>query len=193
MNIAELKSTDLFSVVIALLGVTVSLIGTLYLTNRKINAELRLRRIELTKAYAENLLKKRLECYPELYCMIGDYFKIADELSYSISVPGVSEVNRLKTLYENINSWDSKNALLISNACAQSMYHARTKIRSVFDRYQGLEAQAIGREERKNINDVLERVEIALKTDIGVYEIGEFESRPPIDAYSDLSRRYGSR
>ena len=122
---------DASALVIATVGALFSIASALYLTSRKIAAEMRYRRIELTNLYSENVLKQRLQAYPEIWSYVSEYEKIIHKFpSGDGSEPSANRENLLR-FNCNISEWDNKYGILLSIKSAISLYRLRIAIRKI--------------------------------------------------------------
>ena len=194
MHIFEfLKTYDLSAFLIAFAGAVGSVLGSLYLTNRKINAERRFRREELTRSLAESLQNKRLECYPQLWHFVSDYLKPLHNLPYK-EFNESSELERLKRLLHDVSEWDSKYSLLLSKEAANVVFYARNNIFKITKLLSGDDVAEIKAEERdKILTFSLQEVELTLKRDIAIFETGEFEARKRFNTYDELEEEWRRR
>jgi hypothetical protein len=187
--LAALKSSvDVSALIIAAIGALFSIASALYLTSRKISAEFRFRRADLSNTYAENILGRRLELYPELWRHLSGYAKIARQLPAADGVKTAVDVNSLRQLHADISAWDSNNGLIMSANTANSCYAFRADLRRILEAHGGnAGSQALTKEERDLIIGHLARLEVALRTDIGIYEVEEFEGRRIVRGYRDIA------
>jgi hypothetical protein len=187
--LAALKSSvDVSALIIAAIGALFSIASALYLTSRKISAEFRFRRADLSNTYAENILGRRLELYPELWRHLSGYAKIARQLPAADGVKTAADVNSLRQLHADISAWDSNNGLIMSANTANSCYAFRADLRRILEAHKGnAGSEALTKEERDLIIGHLARLEVALRTDIGIYEVEEFEGRRIVRSYRDIA------
>ena len=70
------KNVDLSALIIATFGALFSIASALYLTSRKISAEIKYRRLDLTNLYSGGILAMRLSKYPGVWYHICAFDKI---------------------------------------------------------------------------------------------------------------------
>ena len=179
------NSIDLTSVAIALCGALLSVASALYLTSRKISAELRYRRVDLTTLYADKILAERLQHYPKLWLSMGRFDRVLVGGPAEDVVPDAAV---LLSFLKDVVAWDDAYGLLLSTNSARTCFHLRMKVHSVITSYNGPEAKLLKEDDKKALLDYMSRLEIALRTDIGIYEVDKFESRPLTISYEDLNR-----
>lgn len=184
---AFLQSVDISSVIVAFITAAISIVGALYLTSRKINAELHLRRIELTRAYSETILKSRLEVYKELWHILSHNLKIIHGTHYQQDLNGATDASKLNSLFEKLSDWDSKNTLLLSKRSGYLIHQLRMQLLHMIN-LPAAESVIIDNREREKVIESLRKLEISIKTDLGIFEVDEFEARKTISGYSELNR-----
>lgn len=184
------KTADLSALLIALAGATGSVLGSLYLTNRRINAEDRFRREELTKLLSQNIQVRRLEHYPKLWKLCSECLKPLHELSYK-EAEELSEFERIKRLFIEMSEWDSAHSMLLSKESATVVFYARNNISKIMKLISGqIVAEIEYGERNEKLKFSLQQVELALKTDIGIFEIDQFKSRTYFDTYEQLDEEW---
>jgi hypothetical protein len=177
---------DISALVIAAIGALFSIASALYLTSRKISAEFRFRRADLSNTYAENLLLRRLELYPEIWQHLGAYGK---KFPKDKENKPTANVSAMKQLHENISEWDSTNGLIMSTHTAKSCHKFRKALRQMLDaRKEDSGTEFLTKEEHETIRDNLAILELALRIDIGIYEVEQLEARQIMLRYGDISR-----
>jgi hypothetical protein len=123
-----------------------------------VRAEIQKLRLGVQQKVLEQLVAARLIVYPALYYLISELLKIG-------STPDATALGRL---LEQVNSWDSKHAILLgphsTNVCYQ------------FRRTLAVAASMAGDEtkQRKAMDAVFsqaELLELALRSDLGIYGV----------------------
>lgn len=173
--------------IVAFITAAISIAGALYLTSRKINAELHLRRIELTRAYSETILKSRLEVYRELWHILSHNLKVIHGTHHQQHLNGATDASKLNTLFEDLTDWDSKNTLLLSKRSGYLIHQLRMQLLHMI-KLPAEESAGIENSEREKLIEISRKLEISIKTDIGIFEVDEFEARHTISGYSELNR-----
>lgn len=181
------NSADISALIIAAIGALFSIASALYLTSRKISAEFRFRRVDLSNTYAENLLHRRLELYPEIWQHLSAYAKMFPKGEESKSAASVSS---LRQLHDNIRDWDSINGLIMSTHTAKSCHKFRSTMRRMLEaRKDDSGTELLTKEEHETIRQNLAILELALRIDIGIYEVEQLEARKIMLRYGDISRQ----
>jgi hypothetical protein len=177
---------DISALLIAAIGALFSIASALYLTSRKISAEFRFRRADLSNTYAENLLIRRLELYPEIWRHLSAYAKKFPKNKES--KPDAT-VSILRQLHDNISEWDSNHGLIMSAHAAKSCHKFRTRMRRMLEaRKESSDTELLTQDEHDIITENLAKLELALRIDIGVYEVEQLEARKIMLRYGDVSR-----
>lgn len=188
------NSVDESALIVAAFGALFSIASALYLTSRKISAEFKYRRTELSNLYSTNLLQKRLETYPDMWFYLSDYAKIMERFLDADGQSRVATIENLCEFSNNISIWDSKNGHLISANSAASSYALRDKIREIIlNRQSQGDRGHITRNEYLSISEYLTRLEVSLRTDLGIYEVEKLEGRRVLRGYEDVSRTVGMK
>jgi len=182
---------DLSSVAIAITGAVISIVGALYLSKRRIDADFRVRRIELTNLYAENLLKMRLDKYQEPWFYVSHYRKIINGL-YLGDGGGkqVADLTNLLQLHVDMNNWNSKHSLIFSENTARASGNLRRTIQNILETTNNNQPnRELNTDEGRQVYDAMGRFEIALRIDIGILEVDDFENREIVRSYKELRER----
>jgi hypothetical protein len=188
------NNIDISALVIATIGALFSIASALYLTSRKISAELKYRRIDLTRIYAETLLKKRLDVYPVHWSHLSRYLKIIRDTSIRDKKLVIADVQSLYDVYEKIIVWNSDNALIFSDNTARASQRMREAICRILIEINAKKRSGPLTEEEKNeIIKSMARLEVAMRTDIGILEVDIFESRSIFISYGELRAHIDSR
>lgn len=149
---------------IALTGVLISGLLSFYISSNQVKTTVKNLKIELKSKYNEKLYAKRLDNYPKLYKSISDLGKDLRKVELIFSV--------LKNRLEEIEKWDSENAILLSPSSTALILDLRNILDSYtnFDpKYNG--EKQVGRIARENIFESALNLEQAIKKEIGVYDI----------------------
>lgn len=124
---------DASALFIASAGALFSIAAALYLTSRKISAEFRYRRVDLTTLYAENLLKRRLELYPKLWVLIGTYGKLLKNSPIYKDIEQTIDLEGLLHFGDDVTQWDNQNGLVLSTHSARACAHLQRAIRAIVE------------------------------------------------------------
>jgi len=151
-------SEGLQSALITLIVGLVSALVSWVTSRRTINSELQKIKFEVQKLYAGKRLEMRSNAYPPLYCMLSDFAK---KIRFG-------EVSRetVRTLFNDINEWDSKNAICFSEEAAGTCYHFTNKLNEILR--DGDDKKFSSREFLGSLREEVGKFEDALKIDLGV-------------------------
>jgi hypothetical protein len=156
--------TAIITAVIAFIGVVTSVVASLVVSIRQTDIEVQKLRTEIQQTYTGKLLEKRLEVYPALYRLLSDFDK-------TIRLDIVSQ-STIEDLRKQIFAWDSENALIMSGYAGRMLYEFR---RILIDLAQlpdaVLQSRFSSPEEKWNMLQEVGKVELALKSDIGIYVV----------------------
>lgn len=179
---------EVSSLLVASVGALFSIASALYLTSRKISAELRYRRVDLTKLYSENLLKRRIEIYPALWAILGRYNKpLKGFLIYKSSMQNTN-LDGLLQFSDDVSLWDSENGLILSTHSARACAHLRRALRAIVEAADKNGSGALSDRETDLVIDRIRRLEIALRVDVGIYEVDKLEARKTSADYGTINR-----
>lgn len=185
-------SVDLSALIIAAMGALFSIASALYFTARKISAEFRFRRADLSNIYAQNILSERLKLYPQLWGVLSDYAKILEKRPKRDGELHTADVDSLLGFNHNISRWDSAHSLILSTNASIACFELLRTLREVLNgRSADQGAQPITRDEYLLISAGLTRLEVALRTDLGIYEIEKLEARKVLRGYAEVARHTG--
>lgn len=149
-------------------------------------AELRRLRLEIRNQYADQLLKQRLECYPECYRLLSDFIKVGRGFSSGRRGYAAIPIEQIITVNDSINSWDSEHAILMSNDAGRKIYELRIELQRAITALAENSGAAMDAKAFEVIADKMAIVEIALKTDIGVFAVDEFLNLARPTYYSEI-------
>jgi hypothetical protein len=169
-------SIELISAIIAFIGVIVSVVFSLYISIKQTNAELQKLRAEIRQDYANKLLEKRVEIYPDLYARLSTFTK---------SVRSNRNVSKkmIKDVFEQVSEWDVKFAVFLSGNTNELLYRFRNKLSGLLSmaeadiRKEFDAPEAIG-----ELIRAADEVKLALKTDLGIFVV----------EFPDKDKRYTS-
>jgi hypothetical protein len=155
-----LSSAAIISAFVSLLGAVVSVTSTVYasqLSARTKSAEVQL---QVRREITIQLIERRIECYPELFCCISTFIKQLDF--------GQDPLASIQILFDTINNLDSQYALFFSSETARKCSEFRKilssdiKLSEESQSYQ-LDLQAL--------RDHAVALEVALRSDLGIYGV----------------------
>ncbi|PYP82103.1 MAG: hypothetical protein DMF61_27365 [Blastocatellia bacterium AA13] len=118
-------------------------------------------RLQVRQTVATKLLDARLKSYPELAYYLSDFAKHL--------YLGTVTWSCLASMLENINNWDSKNAIFFSSQTASVCYHFRQDSNELLK--QVVVTEIISKKSRLELLNVIGDFEKALRTDLGIYGV----------------------
>jgi hypothetical protein len=135
-------------------------------------AEIRRLRLETRN---QNLLGARLACYKECFALLSEFQKVTFGYRDGRNEHRSVTVEELSTLNAALSNWNSAHALLLSGDAGGRFYLLRGCIRDLLRALQLAGQDELLAEKRLyELVRHIHRVELALKTDIGVFAVDEF-------------------
>lgn len=169
-------------------GLAISILVSLIAARRAASHELRKIRRELTNIYSVKLLDVRVATYPDLYFLLS---------AFIMHIEGGSEKHmagqRLtradaRDLLRGIVIWDNKNALFLSPRALDRLFDLRRRLIML------LAESPLAKDDAplpdRSIFSLLaeaQRLELALKTDLGIFEVVPYEERTAYETYRQAS------
>lgn len=164
---------------VALIGVVLSVIASLFVSRWQTKTEILKLRSELEQIYAEDILKKRLEIYPGLYSALAGVVRLIEFNEFSRS--------DLVELQSQMEDWVENNGLLMSGNTGLTFHLFRLKLRKLLK----IENEEF-REQAKNVaflrevRNSIQEMELALKTDLGIYVVEFPEENQKFKSYREI-------
>jgi multisubunit Na+/H+ antiporter MnhE subunit len=153
---------EFLAAIVALISAAVSVMSTIY-ANRLLA---KLKRIEvqlqIRREMANKLLECRIEHYPELFERLSNFVKKIDYETLC--------VEDVKDLLDDVNRWDSRNAIFYTSDTAYTSNNMRKFLAKIL-KSSGQETGFDLGSEIKNIREKVVEIEIALRSDLGIYGI----------------------
>ena len=153
-------SNEVFSALIALVGVAGSA-GISYIVSfRQSSIELQKLRTELQTQLGSKLYEKRLEVYPELYVQLSTLVKI-------IEFGHITNKN-LQDVFSRIQEWDTSNSIFFSSQTGYVCYRFRLMLADLVEQTdESLQQRFCNYAEKKELKDKIHELELALKHELG--------------------------
>ncbi|NOT59644.1 MAG: hypothetical protein HOP19_05395 [Acidobacteria bacterium] len=152
----------IITAVIAFLGVVAAMIGSLVIARKTVNLELRKARIQFQQAYLGELLKKRLEIYPKIYCCLSLFAREIRERRVSQQL--------IVDAREQLNRFDSEYAIFFERETVKKCIDLRKALLKLADKNnQELNDLLSSDGERKSLVETIGKYELALKSELGIY------------------------
>lgn len=155
---------NLIPAFIALTGVVVSVLSSLFVSMRQTRIETQKLRNEYLHRYSGKLFEKRLEAYPKLIEHLVNFFHQAN--LHTIKVEDI------KNLFPILLRWDSENSTFLSSESQNLMhktYHLFFKLSESSD--DELIKLITNRDSLKELRNELFKFYLALKNDLGIYSL----------------------
>jgi hypothetical protein len=186
------ESIDVSALLIAVVGALFSIASALYFTARKIGAEFRFRRADLANVYSESILATRLQLYPELWAYLASYGVLMEGFPEADGKQPVANVGSLLVFNKNILQWNNRHSFIFSTSSMFACSDLMREVRRVLNKRGEVEgSQPITRDEYLILYRVITKLEVSLRTDLGLLEVEKLEARKiPFD-YKDVSRQSG--
>ncbi|WP_054029603.1 cell division protein FtsQ [Desulfatitalea tepidiphila] len=167
---------------IALSGVLVSAFVSYIVSSNQADLTVNNLKVELESRFNQKLYEKRLEAYPSLYKVLSDLGKDlrAIDLPYS----------KLKNRLNEIDKWDSSNAILLSHSGIVNILELRNILDENTNWNPKYEPDAqVNKDLRQSIFDATLKLEEQLKEEIGIYDAEGYHN-PPLSTMYPHSWKY---
>jgi hypothetical protein len=149
-------------------------------------AEIRRLRLEIRSQYADQLMRQRLRHYTACYALLSEFAKRS--LGFRVAEmrdPGVSRTE-LEALSDALSDWDSQHSLLMSSDATEKIYQLRVALREMLTALPTVTPDAkLDFDSFRSLLGQIEKVEVALKTDLGIFAVDDFLRLPRPSYYSD--------
>ena len=176
--------TALVAPLVALASVPVSMIASVIVAGVTAGHRLKSARNDLTISYSTKLLDARITSYPELYCLVSEFNKHIEGGSERYMTGQRVTRSDVQDLLRAIVAWDNKSAIFLSQDAADRLFMLRIRLINLIEHIPPAKNG-----ERLPINaehDLLshaQRLELALKKDLGIFEVELYEKRTPYESY----------
>lgn len=162
---------------IALIGVVVSVVVSIWTSNKNIKTEITKINKQIEQGFAQKLIEARLQVYPKIYKTVNSLIKIIE-----VKIP---EREVVEKFYEEFVDHISNHAILFGGETDNMSYDIRKAVYKIL--HQDNELTNV--ETWKSIRFMLQGFEIALKTDIGVYVVDfkDAERKLKIKSYPTIA------
>jgi hypothetical protein len=169
MDTSELDS-KIITAAIAAAGVVISAFVAWIVAIRSSRTELRKQELALYQSYASTLQKERLKAYPIAYKLASNCLK-----TFTRSELTKEYLNRM---LEDFQKWDSENSILLSNQSASVAFNFQSILSTLL--VDG--SEVIPSKSLHELAEYCEKLELALKTDLGVFAV-EYEDKRRVSFY----------
>lgn len=178
-----INSIQAIAALIALTGVLVSTLVSLIISRRKIDLDVRLARLGIQSRYANLLCEKRLNHYPSLYQAIQDLTQ---------AIQGrVATFELLEGVHTTVRTWFSKHSILLGVRATDKAYtYERFLRRLVIKGEDAFNKRLDSPKQRRNLIRRSWAVCLALKNDLGVFEVEFAEPGMVLESYKDAEELF---
>ena len=166
-------------IIVALLTLFSSLVVAFITSMRVASTESQKLRIEIQQTYANKLLERRLDTYPTINELLSSFIK-------EIRLGPLSK-NRLQEFRSQIELLDTKHSVLFS-AHTGVVFHRFLMTLAILaeDSDGALEKRFADNEEVREFRHRIEEVELALKTDLGIYVVEFADPKKGFESYQAI-------
>lgn len=163
-------------ILIPILTAIISVVSSVVVTTLQNKSQLQKIYKEQEKAYEKSLFDKRIECYPELYCLLSDYTK---KIQYK-----QQNCENLIKLRNEIDKWNSEKSIFFSPNTTRISARFREYLNALLDKRQ---SQEVSENDWIFIKRIIQIFESSLKADIGVFDLPTVGTTPLLSkAYQEL-------
>ena len=170
-------STEIIAALIAFGGVVISVVVSILTSSRQTASELTKLRTEIQQSYADKLLERRLDIYPDTYDLLSAFAKKL-ELK-KIKKSDISE------LLNKINKLDSKSSILFSGHTGYIAFRFRQYFIKLL---QQDDEDIMSIDVLQEIKARVGEFELALKSDLGIYVVEFSDPAKRFSSYGELDQ-----
>ena len=182
-------STEIIVAIIALSGAVISVVVSAFMSMRQTKTEVMKSmrqtetelikiRSEINQTYVNKLIEKRLDVYPQFYFLLSDFIK-------RFKQHDTASLEMLKDFRAKIEEWDSKNSLLFSDPTTDICHNFLMELIRLTEMTEDdLQKYFQIRDNRRNLRKFIEKLELALKYDLGIHSV-EFSEDRKFSSYKE--------
>jgi hypothetical protein len=164
---------------LTLLGVLITVFVSYQITIRRITAEIHKTNQGTLAIYAEYLGKARIDSYPELFGILSTLVKAID-YHPDLGNPDLALIDA----FSKINEWDSRHGLLLAHESGKRCFSLRLILRDIIRAgYHSLGPFISDQCRKTDLENALVGLEVALRKDLGVYALEEWNIEPSFRTY----------
>lgn len=176
---------EVVAALISLAGVIISVVIAYIASARQTNIEIRKLRREILQEFNVRLFDKRFDAYTELYTYLSAFTKVL-QFGGQITKTAICE------LYDQVQKWDTKHALLFSARTGIINYEFRVMLYQLSQKSeQELAIEYSAEDALYQLRQKIGQFELALKDELGIYTFESPTALGPqqrFDAYSDIAK-----
>ncbi|HKO17364.1 MAG TPA: hypothetical protein VJU82_00605 [Acidobacteriaceae bacterium] len=173
---------EIIVALIALSGVLLSVILSTLTSRNLIRNELRKLQLEAEQLYTSEILKKRADTYQKLYFLLSNFGKEIQYINTSF--------NSMKVFLSKLDKIDSEIAVFYSGRTQTICYRFRKMIKQLIEEgNEALEEKLKSPEFRYQLYQKSGAVELALKSDLGIYGVRFSDLETRVNVIHSLSEQ----
>jgi len=171
---------EVVAALIGISGVIVSAFVSWMVSRSQVRAETKKLRLEMQHAYLENLHRARLTAFPELYSAVEGHAKTIQRREVTLE--------GMKAFHGMVDKWHTNHGYLLTAATNSVMYTYLRRLMTVADSSpQSFAARLSDPEKRRQMIRSAWEVELALKNDLGIFEVEFFDPHRKFRSYRDVA------
>ncbi len=173
--------TKVIAAIISFIGVIVSGLLSWYLSKVRFQGEITRINFDIQHSNAQKLQEKRIEIYPNANQLIND-------LITSIQTEEIN-FDKFKEIYNSLLKWYEINSVFMgarSNGIAYKFLRYYRRI--IKSQNKGFEKRLRSPDKRKYIINYAWSLQLALKNDLGVFQVEFFDPEMKFNTYDSLSK-----
>jgi hypothetical protein len=155
--------TEFIPLYSAVISAAIAVIVSWFSSRRTVRLEIDKLRLSTQQLAFSKLLEVRIQEYPKLYAMLSDLSKALD---------GGASTLDFGQLLIRVNEWDSQHAIFLGPETSNICYELRTTLRATA-------SQDSKSTNTAEVRDAVTRLELALRSDLGIHGFGADLSPTP--------------
>lgn len=160
-----------------ILSIVISVVVSVIITTSQRKSDMNKLRVELQQQYAKSLFDKRVDVYQELYFLLSGYGK---KIQY-----GQQTKENLKEFGEQVDLWNSRNAIFFTQPTRRISYKFRYFLRVLLSNHA---ISDVTDEDWDAIHRIMLAFEDAIRAEIGIFDTpspGELQALDKVLAFVD--------
>lgn len=155
---------EIITAIIAVLGVLISVFISFISTKTQLNTENKKINKSTEQEYLKLIIAKRIEIYPIIYFELHEFMRLSYE-----HYPTLIELKKFENTLSDLNS---KYAVFLGVKTADNFYKLRRYITDISIKIKNAKELQIKSEDRNNaLRKNIQKVEISLKIDLGIFAL----------------------
>ncbi|MFC2138622.1 hypothetical protein ACFLTE_10635 [Bacteroidota bacterium] len=170
---------EILVALISLTGIIISIIISWLVAQYKARFEIKKLRLETQHIYAENLVKARLEKYPNVYFMLESFVKSVQKKQ--------ANYDSFNDFCEAIDKWYTCNGYLTSADTNRRFYTHLRKFQNIKNASEkAFNIRLTDNDKGKDLIRSAWEIELGLKNDLGIFELEFFNPESKFKSYDEL-------